>query len=78
MEVIDQCHVNNGGCDHQCHNFGSGVMCSCHAGYQLQVDLTTCVGRWKAKRVLIDVFPLFVVAFLPSTLEYLAHFMCLV
>jgi hypothetical protein len=50
MEVIDQCAINNGGCDHYCQSTltsglpGIGIVCSCHDGYHLQADRRTCRG----------------------------------
>ena len=50
MEIIDQCVVNNGGCDHYCQTTltgdlpGIGVICSCHHGYRLHQDGHACIG----------------------------------
>jgi len=44
MEVIDSCAVNNGGCDQRCTHAPHGPICSCHYGYVLQSDATSCHG----------------------------------
>ena len=44
MEVIDSCTVNNGGCDQQCTHGRHGPICSCHYGYVLLSDRTSCQG----------------------------------
>lgn len=38
----DECKVDNGGCDHYCHNYIGGHYCSCRAGYKLQPDKKSC------------------------------------
>jgi len=50
MEIIDQCVVNNGDCDHYCQTtltgdvISIGVVCSCHHGYRLHLDGRSCIG----------------------------------
>jgi len=44
MEVIDSCAVNNGGCDQLCTHGPTGPLCSCHHGYVLMSDATSCQG----------------------------------
>ncbi|XP_071805389.1 mannan-binding lectin serine protease 1-like [Asterias amurensis] len=39
---INECLVNNGGCEQVCHNFVSGYYCSCRLYYQLQPDNHHC------------------------------------
>nr|WBB44917.1 mannose-binding lectin-associated serine protease precursor [Chrysogorgia stellata] len=39
---INECDVNNGGCDQLCHNYLGGYYCSCRIGYQLKEDLVSC------------------------------------
>ncbi|KAG8142775.1 hypothetical protein E2320_005977 [Naja naja] len=39
---IDECLVNNGGCDHFCRNTVGSFECSCQKGYKLLTDERTC------------------------------------
>ncbi|XP_011674027.2 sushi, von Willebrand factor type A, EGF and pentraxin domain-containing protein 1 [Strongylocentrotus purpuratus] len=39
---INECSVNNGGCDHHCQNTVGSFICSCRQGYALQLDQKTC------------------------------------
>ncbi|XP_033642026.1 mannan-binding lectin serine protease 1-like [Asterias rubens] len=39
---VNECLVNNGGCEQVCHNFESGYYCSCRLYYQLQPDNHHC------------------------------------
>jgi len=41
---IDRCHVNNGGCDHECVNIFDNYFCRCQAGYALIND-KSCLGN---------------------------------
>ncbi|XP_038062004.1 mannan-binding lectin serine protease 1-like [Patiria miniata] len=41
-EDIDECAVENGGCQQLCHNFVSGYYCSCRMYYELQPDNHRC------------------------------------
>ena len=34
---IDECYINNGGCQMRCENFFGGFNCLCSAGYTLVV-----------------------------------------
>ena len=40
---IQECAIDNGGCDHTCTNVAGSYSCSCNPGYQLQADGKTCV-----------------------------------
>lgn len=42
---IDECLVNNGGCDHFCRNTVGSFECSCQKGYKLLTDERTCQGN---------------------------------
>ena len=42
---IDECMLNNGGCDHVCVNTDGGHECECDRGYQLGSNGFTCSGR---------------------------------
>ena len=45
MIDIDECAVNNGGCEHDCTNQNGGYTCGCQSGFQLDTnDLTSCSG----------------------------------
>jgi len=39
---IDECAVNNGGCQHECHNTIGSYSCSCHNGYSLHENGHDC------------------------------------
>ncbi|XP_033642516.1 mannan-binding lectin serine protease 1-like [Asterias rubens] len=42
---VNECLVNNAGCEQVCHNFVSGYYCSCRLYYQLQPDNHHCKGN---------------------------------
>nr|XP_018671091.1 sushi, von Willebrand factor type A, EGF and pentraxin domain-containing protein 1 [Ciona intestinalis] len=48
---VDECAVNNGGCDHFCSNEMGGYQCSCRENYQLNADGATC------RRIFCPEFP---------------------
>ncbi|KXJ70126.1 hypothetical protein RP20_CCG024722 [Aedes albopictus] len=39
---VDECAVNNGGCQHECKNTLGSYVCSCHNGYTLQDNGHDC------------------------------------
>ena len=41
---IDECAVENGFCDHTCHNTNGSYYCSCQAGFVLLDDKAGCEG----------------------------------
>lgn len=41
-EDVDECMVNNGGCEHQCDNRLGGHICLCRPGYALKDDGKSC------------------------------------
>ena len=43
---IDECLINNGSCDHNCHNSDGSYTCSCSNGYQLNSDGHACDGKF--------------------------------
>lgn len=45
LSDIDECLVNNGGCDHFCRNTVGSFECSCQKGYKLLTDERTCQGK---------------------------------
>ena len=44
MVDIDECAVENGGCDHTCHNTSGSYYCTCNEGYLLLEDKKGCTG----------------------------------
>ena len=45
MLDINECEVNNGGCEHNCSNIIYSYNCSCYPGYTLNsTDEKTCWG----------------------------------
>ena len=42
---VNECRVNNGGCDHGCINTVSSYYCTCRTGYNLQSDKHSCKGN---------------------------------
>lgn len=42
---INECLVNNGGCDHFCRNTVGSFECGCRKGYKLLTDERTCQGE---------------------------------
>jgi len=41
---IDECAVNNGGCENTCENVGGSFKCGCSEGFELNADQKTCQG----------------------------------
>lgn len=41
---INECSVNNGGCDHSCTNVPGSYSCSCNSGYTLNSNQHGCTG----------------------------------
>ena len=42
----DPCATDNGGCQHDCINYGGRARCECRAGYILATDGTNCEGTY--------------------------------
>lgn len=42
---IDECTIENGGCENFCTNSEGSYECSCHSGYALMPDLRSCTGE---------------------------------
>lgn len=45
LAEIDECEVNNGGCDQDCKNTEGSYECACEAGYVLSSNKKTCLGK---------------------------------
>ena len=43
---IDECDINNGGCEHNCTNTIGSFVCSCNVGYNLTENGLNCTGMW--------------------------------
>ena len=41
---VDECSMNNGGCEHECYNTQGSHTCECHPGYRLHPNKHDCVG----------------------------------
>lgn len=41
---IDECTINNGGCDHNCTNINGSYYCNCSTGFLLDDDHHGCSG----------------------------------
>lgn len=41
---INECTINNGGCDQSCTNDIGGFRCGCDAGFVLEDDDRSCTG----------------------------------
>ena len=41
---IDECSINNGGCEHNCTNTDGNFFCSCDFGY-IQDGMFNCLGE---------------------------------
>lgn len=42
---IDQCVIDNGGCEHSCTNLVPGYECECYVGYTLSTNGYSCIGN---------------------------------
>ena len=40
----EECKTHNGGCDHICTNTNGSYYCTCHNGYDLTIDNSSCNG----------------------------------
>ena len=45
LSDIDECTIENGGCQTFCTNSEGSYECSCHLGYALMPDLRSCTGK---------------------------------
>jgi len=46
---IDECAINEGGCEHICSNTIGSFYCSCFTGYQLDSNGLNCSGELAVK-----------------------------
>ena len=44
---INECKIDNGGCQHSCSNTVGSYSCTCNGGYELHSDEETCDGKKK-------------------------------
>ena len=42
---VNECAIDNGGCEQVCNNTVGSYYCSCHSGYRLDVDDHRCHGE---------------------------------
>lgn len=42
---IDECELQNGGCEHFCRNTIGSFECNCRKGFKLLTDERSCQGR---------------------------------
>ena len=42
---VNECNINNGGCDQMCFNFDGSFQCFCNAGFVLASDNLNCDGK---------------------------------
>ena len=43
---INECELDNGGCDQECVNIDGSYLCKCSDGYLLTDKGTSCVGKF--------------------------------
>ena len=41
---INECSINNGGCEYECHNMPGGAECSCPRNHKLHENGKDCIG----------------------------------
>lgn len=41
---INECKINNGGCQQICTNVFGSYLCTCNNGYNLMIDGHSCLG----------------------------------
>ena len=44
---VDECATNNGGCSQQCIDTSGSFTCDCDEGYALNVDGSSCDGKYE-------------------------------
>ena len=45
LSDVDECAMNNAGCEHECVNTEASYSCQCHPGYRLHPNQHDCVGK---------------------------------
>ncbi len=48
---LNECSVNNGGCDGQCTNTQGSYTCSCGSGYELGANGQSCDGKLESHKL---------------------------
>jgi len=43
---MNECNIDNGGCDHECCNTIGSYVCKCRPGFQLDTDGRNCIGMY--------------------------------
>lgn len=47
MKEVDECELQDHGCEHECINTLGGYECACYIGYELHSDKKTCESKFK-------------------------------
>ena len=50
---VNECALNNGGCEQVCNNSVGSFQCSCNRGYRLNLDRMNCSGNMHAQLEII-------------------------
>ena len=53
---VDECAINNGGCDHYCNNTMGSFECNCMTGFSLAVDGSSCTGEITNTNLLVTTY----------------------
>ena len=48
LSVVNECLINNGGCEQICTSVDGSHQCSCTPGYMLEADNLNCEGSKRA------------------------------
>lgn len=49
IKELDECELQDHGCEHECINTLGGYQCSCYIGYELHSDKKTCESNFPVK-----------------------------
>lgn len=49
IKELDECELQDHGCEHECINTLGGYQCSCYIGYELHSDKKTCESECSIK-----------------------------
>lgn len=47
---IDECSINDGGCENECKNTEGGFRCSCRNGFKLHSNGKDCIRKFQQQR----------------------------